>query len=82
MAKRRLKADFLDGFGRFAVEQRVLTVDVIVRKKWAFEIGEVESTLTPVHEGAQIQAPSTTVVVLVRQGDATWGVSRVLGLID
>jgi uncharacterized protein (TIGR02246 family) len=80
--KQELKADFLDGFARFAIEQRVLSADVIVRNKWAFEIGEVESTLTPLHEGAQIQAHSRTVVVLARQRDASWRVCRVLGLVD
>jgi uncharacterized protein (TIGR02246 family) len=80
--KEELKADFLDGFGRFAIDQRVLSSEVVVRNKWAFEIGEVESTLTPVREGAQIQAHSRTVVVLVRQHDTSWRVSRVLGLLD
>jgi len=39
--KEELKADFLDGFGRFAIDQRVLSSEVVVRNKWAFEIGEV-----------------------------------------
>lgn len=64
------------------MDQRVLSADVIVRNGWAFDIGEVQSTLTPVHGGTQIQAHSRTVVVLVRQHDASWRVSRVLGLLD
>jgi len=80
--KDALKADFLRGFDRFAIAQRVSSADVIVRDKWAFEIGEVETTLTPVSGGTQILAHSTTVVVLVRQPDASWRVARVLGLLD
>jgi uncharacterized protein (TIGR02246 family) len=80
--KEAVKADFLDGFDRFSIDQQVLSSHVVVRDKWAFEIGEVESTLTPIHEGKRIQAHSTTLVVLLRQGDASWKVSRVLGLLD
>jgi hypothetical protein len=79
--REELKADFLHGFGRFTIDQRILAFDTIVRNNWAFEIGEMESTLRPVHEGPQIQVHSRTVVVLVRH-DASWKVSRVLGLLD
>ena len=56
--------------------------EVIVRDKWAFEIAEVESTLTPVSGGAQIHAHSSTVIVLVRQLDSSWRVARVLALLS
>ena len=80
--KNELRADFLRGFEQFAIDQRVSSAEVIVRDKWAFEIGEVESTLTPISGGAQIRAHSRTVVVLARQSDASWRVARVLGLLD
>jgi uncharacterized protein (TIGR02246 family) len=80
--KDELKADFLNGFERFSIDQKVSSADAIFRDKWAFEIGEVESTMTPVSGGVQIHAHSRTVVVLVRQSDSSWKVARVLGLID
>ena len=43
-----LKVDLLKGFERFSIDQRVSSADVIIRDKWAFEISEVESTMTPV----------------------------------
>ena len=76
--KGELKADFLKGFERFSIDQKVSSADVIFRGKWAFEIGEVESTMTPVSGGVQIHAHSRTVVVLV-QSDSSWKVARVLG---
>ena len=80
--KEELKADFLKGFERFSIDQKVSSADVIFRDKWAFEIGEVESTMTPVSGGVQIHAHSRTDVVLVLQPDSSWKVARVLGLID
>ena len=77
-----LKVDLLKGFERFSIDQRVSSADVIIRDKWAFEISEVESTMTPVSGGVQTHAHSRTVVVLVRQSDFSWKVARVLGLID
>ena len=77
-----LKADFLKGFERFSIDQRVSSADVIIRDKWAFEISEVESTMTPVSGGVQIHAHSRTVVVRVRQSDSSWKVARFLVLID
>jgi uncharacterized protein (TIGR02246 family) len=80
--KDELKVDLLKGFERFSIDQRVSSADVIIRDKWAFEISEVESTMTPVSGGVQTHAHSRTVVVLVRQSDFSWKVARVLGLID
>jgi uncharacterized protein (TIGR02246 family) len=77
-----LRADFLKGFERFRIDQKVSSADVTFRDKCAFEIGEVESKLTPVLGGVQIHAHSRTVVVLLRQSDSSWKVARVLGLID
>ena len=42
-----LKADFLKGVEAFSTEQSVSAAEVVVRGRWAFEIAEVESRLTP-----------------------------------
>src|SRR5215470_14171722 len=75
--KEAVRADFLEGFIRFVIEQKVSPIDVIVREKWAIEISEVESKLTPVQGGPQVHAHSRTIVVLSRQSDASWRVCRV-----
>jgi len=80
--KEAVRADFLERFRRFAIDQRVSPTEVIVREKWAFEISEVESELTPIEGGQQVHAHSRTIVVLSRQSDASWRVCRVLGLLD
>ena len=80
--KEAVKADFLEGFGRFAISQKLSATEVIVREKWAFEISEVESELTPVQSGQHVHAHSRTIVVLSRQSDGSWRVCRVLGLLD
>ena len=80
--KEAVRADFLEGFRRFAINQKVSPTEVIVREKWAFEISEVESELTPIQGGQQIHAHSKTIVVLSRQSDDSWRVCRVVGLLD
>ena len=81
--KDAVRADFLEGFRRFTIDQRVSSTDVVVCGKWAFEIrSEVESELTPIQAGQQLRVHSRTVVVLSRQQDASWRVCRVLGLLD
>lgn len=77
-----VRGDFLDGFRRFAISQRVLPTEMIVGEKWALEISEVESELTPIQGGQHIHANSMAVVVLSRQSDKSWRVCRVLGLLD
>jgi uncharacterized protein (TIGR02246 family) len=77
-----MKTDLLMGFQRFMIDQKVSSAEVIVRGKWAFDIDEVESTLSPVQGGEPIDTRSKTVVVLAQQPDASWRVARVLGLLD
>jgi len=77
-----VRSDFLEGFRRFAIEQKISPSEVIVVEKWAFEISEVESVLTPIQGGQQVHAHSRTIVVLARQSDSSWRVCRVLGLSD
>jgi uncharacterized protein (TIGR02246 family) len=77
-----MKADFLKGFETFSIQQDVSSTEVIVRGRWAFEISEVRSTLTPRRGGESRQALSTTVVAFTRLSDGSWKVGRVLGLLD
>ena len=76
-----LKADFLNGFGMFSIEQNVSSTELVVRGQWAFEISEVDSTLTARGAGNSTQVHSTTVVALNRQPDGAWKVARVLGVL-
>jgi ketosteroid isomerase-like protein len=55
--KNELRADFLRGFEQFAIDQRGSSAEVIVRDKWAFEIGEVESTL---HRSREVHKSTLT----------------------
>lgn len=77
-----LKADFRQGFEAFAIEQNISAVEVVVRGRWAFEIAEVASKLTPRGGGKATHVRSTTVVAMNRQADGSWKVSRVLGVLD
>jgi ketosteroid isomerase-like protein len=76
-----LKEDFLKGFEAFSIEQDVSNAEVVVRGGWAFEISEVESTLTPRRGGEATLVRSTTVVALSQQPDGSWKVGRVLGVL-
>ncbi len=79
--REELKADFSKGFLAFSVEQKVYDTEVVIRGRWAFEISEVESRLTP-HGGGEVKHfRSTTVVALNQQSDGSWKVGRVLGLV-
>ena len=76
-----LKADFLRGFEAFSIEQNVSSAEIIIRARWAFEICEVESLLTPRRGGHPTHIHSTTVVALNQQSDGSWKVGRVLGIV-
>ena len=80
--KEELKAAFIGGFGRFDIERRVVSAEVLIRDKWAFEIDEMEGKLTPVRGGAQVCARLQTLVVFERQSDASWKVARLVDLPD
>ena len=79
--KDELKADFRKGFEAFSVEQNVSFTEVIVRGRWAFEIAEVESKLTPT-SGESTHVLSTTVVALNQQTDGSWKIGRVIGVVQ
>lgn len=80
--REELKTDFLKGFEAFSIEQNVSSAEVVVRGRWAFEISEVETRLTPHLGGESQQVRSITIVALNRQSDASWKVGRVLGVLD
>jgi len=80
--KDEFEADFLKAFESLRIEQRVVDPDVVIRGDWAFEIGRVESILTPIRGGTTRCAVTTTLVALRKQLDGTWKVARVVGLLD
>jgi ketosteroid isomerase-like protein len=80
--REELRGDFLKGFEAFSIEQDVSNPELVVRGRWAFEISEVESGLTPRRGGEVTHVRSTTVVALNQQSDGSWKVGRVLGLVQ
>jgi uncharacterized protein (TIGR02246 family) len=76
-----LKADFRKGFEAFSMEQSVSSPQVVVRGRWAFEISEVETMVTPHREREPKHVHSTAVVALNQQSDGSWKVGRVLGVV-
>jgi uncharacterized protein (TIGR02246 family) len=80
--KEELKADLRKRFERFDFDRRLSSTEIIVRDKWAFQICEVESRLTGVRGGMQVQAHSRAVIAFARQPDTSWKVARVLELLD
>jgi len=80
--REELKADLVKGFAVFSLEQNVSAAELVVRGRWAFEISEVESRLTPHLAGESKHVHSITVVGLNRQPDGSWKVGRVLGVLD
>jgi uncharacterized protein (TIGR02246 family) len=79
--REKLQADILNRFERFDFDRRCSRAEVVVRDKWAVEICEVESTLTTVRGGIQLQANSKTVIAFARQPDTSWKVARILELL-
>jgi uncharacterized protein (TIGR02246 family) len=76
-----VRADFVRAFELFRIDQQVTNPEVIRRGDWAFEVAEVETTLTPLHGGEIRHAVTTSMVVLRKQRDSTWKVARVVGLL-
>ncbi len=79
--REELKADFQKGFEAFSIEQKVHNAEVVVRGRWAFEIAEVETKLTPRHGGEAKHVHSIAVVALGQRSGGSWKVGRVLGLV-
>jgi uncharacterized protein (TIGR02246 family) len=79
--KEALKSDFRAAFEAFSIEQTVSPVELVVRGRWALEIADVETKLTPRSGGQQAVFPSTTVTALKQQADGSWKVGRVLGVV-
>ncbi len=79
--REELKADMLRAFAACSIEQKVYDAEVVIRGGWAFEIAEVETRLTPHHEGDVTHVHSTTVVALHKESDGSWKVGRVIGLV-
>lgn len=78
--RQAMREDFERGFGAFAFEQSVSNAEVVVRGAWAFEIADVDSTLTARRGGEVSRVHSVAVVALHQQSDGSWKVGRVIGL--
>jgi uncharacterized protein (TIGR02246 family) len=79
--KKEVQSHIANSFGRFDIDRRYLPAETVVVGKWAIEIRELETTLTTVRGGIQLHASSRTLIVFVRQADASWKVTRVLELL-
>ena len=75
-----LTADLNHDFGLFDVEPRDSSAQIIVHDCWAIEFCEVDRMVSSVKSGRPMQAHSRIVAVFSRQPDASWKVSRVIGL--
>ena len=80
--KDELEMDFLNGFKKFTVSQKVSSAKTLHRGRWAFDIADVQSTLIPTGGGDPSIVHSTTVVVLAQQSDGQWRVARVVGMLN
>ena len=80
--KKELRSYILNSLGRFDFDRRYLPAETVIVGKWAFEICEVETTLTSVRGGIQVHSSSRTMIVFVRQPDTSWKVTRVLELLE
>jgi uncharacterized protein (TIGR02246 family) len=80
--KETLKAFLQHAFGLYDVERKILSSRVMMRDKWAIELDEMESTVTPVSNAMYIHAHLKTVIVYGRQADGEWKVARLLELLD
>jgi uncharacterized protein (TIGR02246 family) len=80
--KVNFREDFLRGFAAFSIEQRTSPVEILLHGRWAFDVADVETRLTPRKGGESHQVRSTTVTALHQQPDGSWKVARVLGLLD
>jgi uncharacterized protein (TIGR02246 family) len=80
--REEIKADFLKRVGRFDFDRKFSSAEIIVRDKWAMEICEMETALTGVGGGIQVQTHSRVVILFARQPDTSWKVARVLELLD
>ena len=80
--KKEFQVHILKGLGRFDFDRKYLPAEMVVVGKWAFEICDVETTLTSVQGGIQVHSSSRTMIVFVRQPDTSWKVTRVLELLE
>ena len=80
--KEALKALLQHAFALYDVEREVLSSRVVMRDRWAIELDELESTVTPVSNGMYINAHLKAVIVYRRQADGEWKVARLMELLD
>ena len=82
IGKQANRADLIAAFGKFSVEQRLQSDEVVVAGEWAFDRSRTTTTLTPVAGGAPVTVRSKTITILRRGEDGTWKIARVIGNLD
>lgn len=80
--KDELKMDFLNGFKKFTIGQKVSSAKIPPRVKWAFDIADAESRLIPIGGGDPSIVDSTTGVALARQSNGQWRAAAVVGMLN
>ena len=69
-------------FSLYDVERRTLASGVIIRDKWAVELDEMDSGMTSVSSGMEVQTHVKVVIVYARQSNGDWKVARLMELLD
>jgi ketosteroid isomerase-like protein len=76
------RADLLAAFGKFHVDQIVVSDEMVVAGEWAFDRSRATTTLTPVVGGAPVTVRSKAITILRHQADGSWKIARVIGNLD
>ena len=80
--KAALKTVLQHVFGMYDVQRNILSSRALTRDRWAIELDELESTMTPVNNERDIYAHVKTVIVFGRQADGEWKIARLMELLD
>src|ERR1700745_263461 len=63
--KKEFQVHILKSFGRFDFDRKYSPAEMVVVGKWAFQICEVETTLTAVRGGVRVHAISRIIAVFI-----------------
>ena len=80
--KEAVHTELQHAFSLYDVERKALSTGIMLRDKWAIELDEMDSTMTPVTDGMEIRAHVKSVIVYGRQRDGEWKVARLMELAD
>lgn len=80
--KEEVKDELAREPGGVRLEQKVASAEIVIRDKWAIQIGEMERTQAGTKADKKIRSHFRLVVVFARQPDATWRIGRIIELPD